>query len=70
MLPASLLKEIPGFDKLPPSALEVILVLFGIILNLIIKGGTDEAQDEALMAAGEEAKRLADKKKFGGGLGV
>lgn len=63
------LSSLPGFSKLPPGALEVIMALFGIILNLALKGGTDEAQEEALMQAGEESKRLLDKKRFGGGLG-
>ena len=64
-----LLKYIPGLDQLPPGALEVIFALFAIILKLALKGGTDDAQEEALMSAAEESKRLLDKKKFGGGLG-
>lgn len=66
MLSPELLSKLPGFNRLPPGAVEVILVLFGIILELIRKGGTDEAQEEALMTAAEESKRLLDKKKFGG----
>jgi hypothetical protein len=61
----SVLDSIPGLNKLPPGAGEIVTSLLGIIFDLLRKGGSDEAQEEALMQAGEEAKRLLDKRKFG-----
>lgn len=63
----SLLEKVPGLDKLPPGALEIVGVLLGIIFEMLRKGATDEAQEEALMQAAEETKRILDKRKFGGG---
>lgn len=49
----------------PPLAADIVAVLLGIIFKLIRANGDADAQDEALMTAQEEIKRLLDKRKFG-----
>ena len=62
----SLIDSIPGLNKIPPAALEIVLVMLGIVFDMLRKGASEDAQEEALMRAGEESKRLLDKRKFGG----
>lgn len=52
--------------QVPPGALDIVMALLGIIFRLINSGGDEKAQEEALMSAQEEAKRLMDKRRFGG----
>lgn len=53
-----------GVD-VPTPAAEIAVSLIGIVVKMVGAGGTDAAQEEALMSAQEEAKRLLDKRKFG-----
>ena len=51
--------------NIPQPAVEIVMALLAIIFRLVQAGGDEAAQEEALMSAPEEAKRIMDKKRFG-----